>query len=373
MIIAMTVYVGCLQFSPTFKSLCCAFGKACESAGHSVKYLFSYEYAHLLPKKIKENTIFIGSSKNISSILKDAIDHRNKSSILKVFAEDPPTHIYLQNFHLLNSFIAKFARKNNSLFIYHVHEPFVQNCYKPIYKGVHQYWLYFFEYYQGKLLEQTDIAIVSSRFASKLFDIRYPRFSGERLMIPLLFEDLGSSRCQKQTREYVTFVGPPLPAKGPDKLLEIARYSSRHSLGLKLQMTSRATPRDSRFLREKDLRILSTKGFDDVAFGEIIQQSYTVLAPFRRATQSATIIGAFMYGTPVVSSKVGGLPEVVSQGKTGYLLGVDAEASLWVKGIDYIKENLTRLSGNCRKYFVKHHSEKNWSKYLPDLKIGGVE
>lgn len=365
----MTIYVGSLQFSPTFKSLCCAFGKVCEESGYPVKYLFSSEYAWLLPEEIKTNTIFVGSSRGISSMIKDALNHRNKNMIRDAFLRDKPTHVYLHNFHLLNSFISKVARNFGSLFVYHSHEPYVQNRYKSVYSGFHQYWLYFFEHYQGMLLETTDYVIISSNFASKLFDIRYPSFSGNKLLIPLLFEDLGYSSCQTQTRKYITFVGPPLPAKGSDKFLEIVRYSSKHHLDLALQMTSRTNPRDSRFLQERNLRIRSTRGFSDVAFGKVIQRSYAVLTPFKRATQSATIIGSYMYGTPVVSSNVGGLPEVVKHRKTGYLVEAKAKAAQWIKGINYVRNNFSRLSRHCRKYFVEHHSEKNWRKYLPDLRI----
>ncbi|MFX1475978.1 MAG: glycosyltransferase family 4 protein [Promethearchaeota archaeon] len=365
----MTIYVGSLQFRPIFKSLCCAFGKACKENGYPVKYLFSSEYAWLIPKEVKANTIFVGSSKNISSILKDTSDNRNKSTIRDAFAREKPTHVYLHNFHLLNSFIAKTARNYGSFVTYHVHEPYVQNRYKSVYGGFHQYWLYIFEHYQGKLLENIDFAIVSSKFASKLFDIRYPSFNGTKLLIPLLFEDLGDSCLQTQTRKYITFVGPPLPVKGSDKFLEITRYSSEHHPDLAFQMTARLNPRDSRFLHEKNLRIRSTRGFTDAAFGKLIQQSLAVLAPFKRATQSATVIDSYMYGTPVVSSNVGGLPEIVNHGETGYLVEVEADAAQWVEGINYVIRKFSKLSRNCRNYFVEHHSEKNWLRYLPKLRI----
>jgi glycosyltransferase involved in cell wall biosynthesis len=324
----------------------------------------------MLPNEIKERSLFIGASSSISTMIKDAFDYRNKGLIRDTFTRNPPTHVYFHNYHLLNNYIANLARKIGSLVIYHAHEPYVQNHNKNVYEGYHQYWLYFFEHYQGILLQNTDIAIVSSRYASNLFDIRYPSFVGKKLHIPLFYEDLGSSRVLGQKGQYITFVGPPLPAKGSEKLLEIARYSYKRGLELKLQMISRSRIHDARFLQEKGLEIRFIGRCNDVAFGRLIQRSFATLTPYKRATQSSTILVSYMYGTPVVSSDVGGLPEVVKHSETGYLLKLGANAEKWVEGIDYIRNNFPRLSRNCRRYFADNHSEKNWPKYFRDLEIG---
>jgi glycosyltransferase involved in cell wall biosynthesis len=74
-----------------------------------------------------------------------------------------------------------------------------------------------------------------------------------------------------------------------------------------------------------------------------------------------------MYGTPVVSSDVGGVPEFVAHKKTGYLLGADAKVEEWIDGINYARENFPALSRSCREYFVENFSGKNWDEYLDDL------
>jgi glycosyltransferase involved in cell wall biosynthesis len=74
-----------------------------------------------------------------------------------------------------------------------------------------------------------------------------------------------------------------------------------------------------------------------------------------------------MYGTPVISTNVGGLPEVISHLKTGYLLDLNANTEQWIKGLNYIKENLGTMSINCRDSFVTNFSEINWPKYFGEL------
>lgn len=363
----MTIYVGSLKYSPVFKSHCCAFGETCEKKGYSVGYIFSCEYGWMLPKKIKEKTTFIGHSIGISSMLKDVLSFKNRERIRKIFSKNKPTHIYMHNYHFLNHYIAKLSKKYDCSFIYHVHEPYVKD--KKAHGGFHQYWLYLFEYFQGKLLKNTDVAIVSSNIASHLFDLRYPDFSGKKMLIPLMYEDLGCSDFNMQDREYVTFVGPPVPAKNPEKFMEIVRYSNDSNLSLKFLLISRTKVKDKRYFREKNLQVFSKEMISDEEFGELIKRSIVVITPYRRETQSSVILVSYMYGTPVISSDVGGLSEFVFHGETGYLLNVDSTVEEWIQGISYVQRKFSELSKNCRKHFVENFSGKNWEKYLDNLLI----
>ncbi len=361
----MTIYVGSLKYSPVFKSHCCAFGKACEEKGYSVRYLFSGRYEWMLSKEMKEKTTFIGHSTSIPSMFKDTLSFKNREKIGKMFSGDPPTHVYMHNYHFLNHFIAELSKRHDCIFAYHVHEPYVLD--KKSYGGFHQYWLPLFEYSQGKLLENTDIAIVSSNMASQLFDLRYPGFSGKKMLIPLMYEDLGNSHVDMQDREYITFVGPPVPAKNPEKFLEIARHACENNLGLRFLFISRSKIKDARYFHERNLQVFSKERISDEEFGELIKKSIAVLTPYRQETQSSVILVSYMYGTPVVSSNVGGLPEFVSHKKTGCLLDADSKVEDWIEGITYVKKNSSIMTKNCRKHFVENFSGKNWKKYLDDI------
>ncbi|MEM2294113.1 MAG: glycosyltransferase [Nitrososphaerota archaeon] len=361
----MVIYVGSLQYRPVYKLHCCAFGKACEEKGYSVKYLFSHEYGWMLSSEIKEKTVFIGRSTGIPSMVRDTITLKNIQLIRKIFSEDRPTHIYIHNYHLLNHYIARLSKKYGCRFIYHVHEPYTKN--KKAHGGCQKYWLHLFELLQGKLINEANTIIVSSKMASQLFDLRYPNFSGRKMLIPLMYEDLGNSGTNLQNRKYVTFVGPPVPAKNPEKFLEIVKYSDVNNLDLEFLLISRSKIKDKRYYRYKNLKIFYKERISDKEFGELIKKSIAVLTPYKRETQSSVVLVSYMYGTPVVSSDTGGLPEFVIHGETGYLLNVNAEAEKWVKGINYIRENLPRLSDNCRRYFEDNFSGRNWIKYLNDL------
>jgi glycosyltransferase involved in cell wall biosynthesis len=358
----MTIYVGSLEYSPVYKSLCCAFGKACEEEGYSVKYLFSYEYEWMLSEEIREKTVFIGHSRSISSMLKDTLILKNRRMIEKIFLEDKPTHIYMQNYHLLNHYIAKMCKKHSCRFIHHAHEPYVKN--KRAHGGLQQYWLRLDEYMNKKLLEDADVAIVSSIEASRLFDERFPWFQGKKVEVPLLFEDLGEDINTSSNRKYISFMGPPVPAKGPETLSKIVDCASKRILSWSFLLISRSQVDNPIFHNKSNLKVFYKKRISDEEFGGLIRSSFVVLAPYTRETQSAGILVSYMYGTPVVSSNVGGLPEFVKTGETGCVVDVNAPVEKWIEGITYTLDNFQIMSLNSRRYFAENYSGKNWKKYL---------
>jgi len=58
----------------------------------------------------------------------------------------------------------------------------------------------------------------------------------------------------------------------------------------------------------------------DEEVGELIAAADVVVLPYRSATQSGVVLVAYAGGCPVISTRVGGLPEVVEDGVTGYLV-----------------------------------------------------
>ena len=116
-----------------------------------------------------------------------------------------------------------------------------------------------------------------------------------------------------------------------------------------------------------NLQIFSHKRLSDKDFGRLIRQSFVVITPYKRETQSSGILTSYMYGTPVISSNVGGLPEFVSEGETGYLLSLKEDTSEWVERVIRVQENFPKLSHNSRNYFTHNFSGKNWKKYLDQL------
>jgi len=270
----------------------------------------------------------------------------------------------MHNYHMLNHYIAKKAKENRCQFIYHVHEPYVPN--KKAHGGLQQYWLYLSDFFQKELIEHANKSVVSSELASQYFDFRFNSCINKKFLIPLMYEDLGSLNTHSKKREYVTFIGPPLPAKNPEKFLEIVKALENHS-DINFLLISRLMITDKHFYGYKNLKIYYKDKISDEEFGDLLKQSIAVITPYKRETQSSVILVSYMYGTPVISSNIGGLPEFVFHKKTGYLVDVNANIETWIQGINYIRQNFDNLSFNCRNYFENNFSGKNWEKYLVKL------
>ena len=64
-----------------------------------------------------------------------------------------------------------------------------------------------------------------------------------------------------------------------------------------------------------------------------------VVIPYVSATQSGIVQLAYGFGKPVVVSRVGGLPEVVEEGVTGYLVPPQDSASISNAVLDFYQQN----------------------------------
>lgn len=66
------IILGSQQYSPIYKSHCCAFGKLCDNKCYDVKYLFSHGYERMLENSIKEKMYFMGAPNYIFSAIVDS-------------------------------------------------------------------------------------------------------------------------------------------------------------------------------------------------------------------------------------------------------------------------------------------------------------
>lgn len=66
----------------------------------------------------------------------------------------------------------------------------------------------------------------------------------------------------------------------------------------------------------------------DEEVGDLVAAADCVVLPYRSATQSGVVLVAYAGGCPVISTAVGGLPEVVEEGVTGFLVPPEDPARL---------------------------------------------
>ena len=357
------IWVCSLQYSPIYKSHCCALGRQAEQRGYEVKYLFSLAYSWMLSQEIIDKTFFIGNSTGIATALLDGFNPIIRKTLVQLFNRENPEYIYFYNFHpILNELIASCAKKNGCKFIQHVQEPYVEN--KRVYKGMQQYWLEGFEYLQERVINRSDTVIVSSQRSLLLFKKRYKKFYGNLMIIPLIYEDFGEQTTLNPNRQFITFIGPPVPAKGSEIFLKIVQYCQEKNMEYQFLLVTREKINDPRYHQYENLKIIYYDKISDEMMVGYQMASKMVLTPYTIATQSSVVLTSYRYGTPALSSNIGGLPEFIEHKKTGYLVDVNAPVTEWVNGINFIGKNLDEMSVHCRNYYQNNFSESNWPRYF---------
>ena len=88
----------------------------------------------------------------------------------------------------------------------------------------------------------------------------------------------------------------------------------------------------------------------DNEVGKYFSASDVVVLPYKTASQSGIVQIAYHFNTPVIVSNVGGLPEIVDEGKTGYC--VEPSPNAFAKAIKafYEKDNISELNSNISDY-----------------------
>jgi len=96
------------------------------------------------------------------------------------------------------------------------------------------------------------------------------------------------------------------------------------------------------------VRIVGEHVPDEAVAGYFVASDVVVL-PYVSATQSGITQIAFAYGLPVISTNVGGLPEVVEDGRTGYIVEPRDERALAAAIVRFFAEGRKdELSANVR-------------------------
>jgi glycosyltransferase involved in cell wall biosynthesis len=92
-----------------------------------------------------------------------------------------------------------------------------------------------------------------------------------------------------------------------------------------------------------------------------------VVLPYKSATQSGIVQVANNFNKPMISTNVGGLPEAIADGKTGYLVEKENPEQLAKAILKYIDENKEEEFSNNIKSNVNKYSWKTFSNELLEL------
>ena len=363
-----TVLVVSLKYSPVHGAHCLALGEPLRPEGYEVRYLVSSALAWTLPDAVRSRVRFLGWSRSAREVAWDSLADRTwrMAELLGFLREARPSAIIFESSHPSNEVVAtlaRIARPEVRLWML-VHEPHVSS--KLAHGLAHAVPIAAHEWALRRVLRHLDGVLLPSEEAVRQLRSSCPDFRGEVLRVPLLFADRAKGAARE--RRYFSFIGHAVPAKGIETFFELVETSA--SLGRPWEFQIATSTEISRYLARLSprargaLEVVAHSKLTDGEIDEAIRSSWAVLAPYRRVTQSGVVPVAFMHGTPVISTREGGMPEVVVPGETGYLVERDAHFGDWEACFRRVRDGFDGLSGRCRGCFLSRFDARLAPSYL---------
>jgi len=156
---------------------------------------------------------------------------------------------------------------------------------------------------------------------------------------------------------YILFFGRIAYYKGISFLIDAFNSISPSFPAVKLFIAGGG---DTRFIREQlesnPHIVLLNRYIENHEMARLIRGSLLVVCPYIDASQSGVIQTAYAFGRPVLATTVGGLPEVVTVGKTGTLVP-PADADALAQALTAMLEDteiLTRMSDHIHTNLEEH-------------------
>jgi len=159
---------------------------------------------------------------------------------------------------------------------------------------------------------------------------------------------------------YLAFIGRISPEKRPDAAIRIAEKA-----GIKIKLAAKVDKVDAQYFTEHVVPLLSNPQVEFI--GEINEQQKSaflgnaagLLFPIGwREPFGLAMIESMACGTPVIAMRMGSVPEIVDEGKTGFIVDSDDEAAAAVGRLHGLDRKVVRSVFDER--FTAHRMAENY-------------
>lgn len=177
---------------------------------------------------------------------------------------------------------------------------------------------------------------------------------------------LNTVKSNNKKGDYLFYYGRITEEKGIQTLIDV--MTKLKNLKLKVAGTGPLLNK----LKDKSSGNVEFLGFiNGEELSTVIENSSFVVIPSEwYENNPLTLIEAYAHGKPVIGSKIGGIPEIIDEGKTGYIFNSGDKISLErtiKKALMNTEEQYKILSDNARKYAEYHFSPDNYYNELMDI------
>lgn len=175
---------------------------------------------------------------------------------------------------------------------------------------------------------------------------------------------------------YFLFFGRLSREKGVDVLLEAyASVWERLPHDMPLVIVGDGPERDALEALAREKGISGRVRFAGFQTGEALKgyverASLVIVSSRCRENYPYSIMEAFAYGTPVIGTRIGGIPELISDGKTGFLCEYDDVASLaraMLRASSITTGEYKAMQDSCRRYVVRECSRDLYFRTLNEI------
>jgi glycosyltransferase involved in cell wall biosynthesis len=179
-------------------------------------------------------------------------------------------------------------------------------------------------------------------------------------------KDIRAQYKISKTAPVILFFGNLMPSKGiPDLLKAFTQVQAKNPQARLVIAGKPSKHIDLPTLTQStvDLGIANSTIFDSRYIpienvAALMEIASVVVYPYLNSTQSGSLQVAYSFGRPVIATTVGGLPDVVDNGKSGFLVPPNNSEQLAVAIMKFIDDpNLTSKMGT----YAKHLSETRFS------------
>lgn len=165
----------------------------------------------------------------------------------------------------------------------------------------------------------------------------------------------------------ILFFGYVKPYKGLDLLLEAMPTVLKSLPELKLEIAGEVYGNESQYsdlIKKHGLEknvTLHNRYISNEDVEKFFTASDICVLPYKQATQSGIIQLSYAFGVPVIATAVGGIPEVIKDGETGYLIPANDVQAIALAIINFYQENrLEQFYHNI----LKEQEKYSWEPFL---------
>jgi glycosyltransferase involved in cell wall biosynthesis len=209
------------------------------------------------------------------------------------------------------------------------------------------------------LLKHADVIITGSQYALSVYKQKDARYNQNVCTFPLIYNDEAGRITPKMAGQklYFSYVGNISYVHGFDQYVDVMRESFLRKSNLRFMIASRS-PLPRFVLKDKTIssnfdkiKILCGRTLQNSEINSCYASSFCVWNLYRRSTQSGVLPKAFMFGTPVIASRIGSFPEYIRDKFNGRFARADDRDGV-LSVLEEIRGRTGEYAKNCRQSFI---------------------